>query len=95
MEKLRIYPFIIQLKENNMKTEIHSNQFMIISMAKGNPPMFSMSANPKIHSSYPEALHEAQRLAGLTKDKKYIVVAVAAVAEMRPVDVPVVTTYQI
>ncbi len=77
------------------KTEVHSNQFIIITMEKGGLHSFSMSENPKIHATYPEALHEAQRLAGLNKDKKFIVVAVVAVAEMRPVETPVVTSYRI
>ena len=77
-----------------MKTEIHSNQFLVLSMRKSDG-CFSMSNFPQVHASYPEALHEAQRLAGLEKDKKFIVVAVAAVAEQRPVEVPVITSYKI
>ena len=74
------------------KTQIHSNQFMVLEMHK-QTGKFSMSDKPKIHTSYGSALHEAQRLAGEFTNRKFIVVAVAAVAENKTV--PVVTTYRI
>lgn len=77
------------------KTVVHANQFIILSMEKGGSHIFSMSKNPKIHSTYQEALHEAQRLASIEQSKKFVVVAVAAVAETRPVEAPVVTSYGI
>jgi hypothetical protein len=74
------------------KTQIHSNQFLVLEMNKTNGK-FDMSSKPMIHITYSSALHEAQRLAGMFTDKKFIVVAVAAVAENKTV--PVVTTYSI
>ncbi len=74
------------------KTQIHSNQFIVVTIHK-QTGRFSMSDRPKVHASYGDALHEAQRLAGEFTNRKFIVVAVVAVAENNPV--PVVTTYSI
>lgn len=63
-----------------MKTEIHSNQFLIISIYKDTNE-FSISEHPKIHESYGQALAEAERLADKLPDRKFVVVAVARVAE--------------
>ena len=70
-----------------LKTTIHSNQFMIIAMDMDSR---EFSAKPKVYSTYAEALHDAQKFAGTFKYIKYIVVAVAAVAEA--VSNPVVVT---
>ena len=77
-----------------MKTQIHSNQFIVASVSKIGG-VFSISEKPLIHAEYATALHEAQRLASIHQSKKFIVLAVAAVADMRPVDVPVVTSYRL
>jgi len=76
------------------KTVIHSNQFIVASLGKATGD-FSISPRPYIHESYASALHEAQRLAGQLTGKKFVVLAVTAVAENRPVSVPVVTTYSL
>ena len=73
------------------KTVIHSNQFLVLELDRKS---WNYSVVPGIHSSYSLALHEAQKRAGFYPDYKYIVVAVAAVAQSsyNPV---VTTTYHL
>ena len=73
------------------KTTIHSNQFMIVSLEKSTKYFYVV---PGIYSTYASALHKAQEMAGMFHDSKYLVVAVAAVAQA--VENPVVvTTYEL
>lgn len=74
------------------KITVHSNQFIVASVGMSNRD-FSMATYPKIHDTYSSALHEAQRLAGERSDRKYVVLAVAAVAQN--ISAPVVTTYHL
>jgi hypothetical protein len=69
------------------KTTIHSNQFLIIQLEKSTKDLYVVTG---IYSTYSSALHKAQEMAGMFHDSKYIVVAVAAVAQA--VDNPVVVT---
>ena len=69
------------------KTAIHSNQFMIIAMDTDSREFV---AKPTVYSTYAEVLHSAQNLASKVKYVKYIVVAVAAIAES--IDNPVIVT---
>ena len=70
-----------------LKTTIHSNQFMVIAYNMDNRDAV---VKPGIYSTYAEALHQAQYYAGMISGIKYLVVAVAAVAQK--VDNPVVVT---
>lgn len=48
-----------------------------------------MAQMPKIHTNYQSAISEAQRLAGLNPGFKFVVLAVAAVAQLRNTPVKV------
>lgn len=74
------------------RTTVHSSQFIVGSVTKTGG-YFSISSKPKIHEEYKDALHEAQRLAELNPDKKYIVWAAVAVAQVERE--PVITTYSL
>ena len=84
IEMQRINESFKQLKRrNNMqgyeyKTTIHSNQFMIIRMHKDTKRFVVLDG---IFGTYAGALHKAQDQAGADSYNKYIVVAVAAIAE--------------
>jgi hypothetical protein len=79
-----------------IRSSIHSNQFIIASVYySGKTAHFSVSDNPVIHESYSEALKEAQRLASKFNGKKFVVLAIAAIAELAPVSTPVITTYSL
>lgn len=82
---------------NTNKSVIHSNQFIILEMKKesGVLSLPAVIATSAVYEYYPVALHAAQELAAYNKDYKYIVTAVAAVCEHRPIDVPVITTYSL
>ena len=71
----------------NLKTTIHSNQFLIVQISKIGGAFFTYHT---IYDTYAKALHEAQNLAFDHTGSKFIVVAVAAVAEARTN--PIVTT---
>ena len=71
-----------------MKITIHSNQFMIIGLDKFSHIFYVQ--NHIIYDTYASALHSAQDLARSNAKMKYIVVAVAAIAQA--VENPVVTT---
>lgn len=66
---------------------IHSNQFMVIAMDKDSR---DFKVKPTIYYSYQGALGDAQKFAQKTSHIKYIVVAVATVAET--VENPVIVT---
>ena len=70
-----------------LKSTIHSNQFMVIAMDKDSKEFV---VKPTVYGTYAEALHSAQQCAGNFRYAKYLVVAVAAVAEA--VENPVVVT---
>lgn len=79
------------MTEFNLKSTIHSNQFMIIAF---DVDSVDYTVRKTIYGTYAEALHKAQTFAGTFKGIKYIVVAVAAVAQA--VENPVVvTSYQL
>jgi hypothetical protein len=73
------------------KSAIHSNQFLVLELDRKSG---NYSVIPEVFSSYATALHDAQKRAGYYPDYKYIVVAVAAVAQSsyNPV---VTTTYHL
>ena len=80
------------------RTTVHSSQFIVGSVTKNRRSLapngcFSISVTPTIHTEYQDALHEAQRLAQLYPDKKFIVWAAVAVAQVD--DKPVTTTYSL
>lgn len=75
------------MSDFTMKSAIHSNQFMVIALDMDSG---DYSVRKTIYGTYAEALHKAQTFAGTFKGIKYIVVAVAAVAEA--VSNPVVVT---
>jgi hypothetical protein len=60
------------------KSAIHSNQFLVLELCRNSGNYIVI---PEVFSSYSLALHEAQKRAGWYPDYKYIVVAVAAVAQ--------------
>lgn len=70
-----------------LKSTIHSNQFMIIAMNKDGG---EMAVRPEIFVTYAEALHKSQTMASEYRFARYIVVAVAAVSQT--VENPVVST---
>jgi transaldolase len=74
------------------RTTVHSSQFIVGSVDKITG-RFSISANPEIHTEYAKALHEAQRLASLYPDKKFIVWAAVAVSQVT--GNPITTTYSL
>lgn len=80
---------------NMEKTTVHSNQFIVGSVDKDN--RFSLSPTPAIHREYKDAVKEAERLASLFPEKRYVVYAVVAVASrFVPVVLPPVTlTYSL
>jgi hypothetical protein len=76
------------------KTEVHSNQFIVGSVDKHYN--FSINTRPVVHPDYQTALTEAKRLAGVFPDKKFIVLALVAVASTEPKPVPPVqVTYSL
>ena len=73
------------------KSAIHSNQFLVLELCRKSGNYIVI---PEVFSSYSLALHKAQEMAGMFHDSKYLVVAVAAVAQA--VENPVVvTTYEL
>jgi hypothetical protein len=70
-----------------LKQTIHSNQFMIIGMNKESREFV---VKPGVYTTYARALHMAQQYAMTYHQVKYIVVAVAAIAEA--VDNPTIIT---
>lgn len=76
------------------KSVIHTEQFILIEVDK-KTGIFSLPSVKTVYPTYPVALHAAQELASYNPDFKYIVSAVAAVCEVRPVEVPIVTSYRL
>jgi hypothetical protein len=78
------------------KSIIHSNQFTVLEVDKNTGRLSIVDNDSRnVYGAYPEALHAAQELAAFNKGSKFIVVAIAAVCEMRPIQVPVVTYYKL
>jgi len=74
------------------RTTVYSSQFIVSSVDKITG-RFSISATPAVHTEYAKALYEAQRLASLYPDKKFIVWAAVAVAQVDSYSVT--TTYSL
>jgi len=76
------------------KTEVHANQFIVGSVdGKYN---FSISSRPVLHPDYQTAVSEAKRLATSFPDKKFVVLAVVAIASIEPKpEPPVKITYSL
>jgi hypothetical protein len=74
------------------RTTVHSSQFIVGSVTKCGAN-YSISQRPEIHTEYQKALHEAQRLAQIYPEKKFIVWAAVAVAQVD--SNPVLTTYSL
>lgn len=75
------------------KTAIATSQFVVCSVS--NSGDWNMAKEPVIHHSYTEALNEAKRLAKYNSGYRFIVLAVAATAQMKPVEDPVQVTYKV
>jgi hypothetical protein len=77
---------------------VHSGQFIVGSVTNNRRSLapegcFSISQAPHIHTEYKDALLEAQRLAKEYPDKKFIVLAIVAVAQVN--SNPVAITYSL
>ena len=70
-----------------LKSTIHSNQFMVMVH---DPDTKEFFMKEEIYDTYAKALHSAQKMAGVFTGLKYVVVAVAAVAQSSPN--PIITT---
>jgi len=74
------------------KTEIHSNQFLIISRLKDSK-VFNY-VHPTIYS-YSDAKKHAEQFAQSKPSYEFIVVAVAAIFKATPVEYDVVRSYRL